>query len=179
MAYSILTEQDRKALTAWHQWLDENRGDRALLRRASAADDVLLTPAFAHFLKLMPPDWIEEKCCPLVDAALVAAALARVKQNDAGVSSFARALATPSKDGASKAAMSELRFQQLQKSRTPEDFFRRITRAIDLLGGKVSICSLAEDVLLWLREQRYGPASKPMDRLAVRWASDYYQYLRD
>ncbi len=179
MAYSILTDQDRKALIAWHQWLDDNRGDRALLRRASAPDDVLLTPAFAHFLKLMPSEWIEEKKTPLSDAVLVAAAVARVKQHDASSSSFARALATPAREGSGKAALSELRFRQLQKSRTPEEFFRHVRRAIDLLGGRVNVNSLAEDILLWLKESRYGSASKPQDRLAVRWASDYYQYMRD
>lgn len=179
MANTILTDQDRKALLAWHQWLDNNRGDRALLRRVAVPDDALLTPSFAHFLKFMPPDWVGGKRIRLTDAALVAAAVARVKQHDGATTSFARALANPAKTGATKAALSELRFQQLQKSRTPEDFFRRVTRAIELLGGKVNICSLTEDILLWLREQRYGPASKPQERLSVRWASDYYQYLRD
>lgn len=179
MVYSIMKEEDRKALIAWHHWLDENRGDRAMLRRANGPDDVLLTPAFAHFLKFMPAQWMEGNRERLTDAAFVAAAVAHVKQNDVANRSFARALATPGKESGSNAAMSELRFQQLQKSRTPEDFFRRINRAVALLGGKANVGSLAEDILLWLRESRYGPAGKPQDRLAVRWATDYYHQLRD
>lgn len=179
MGYSALSEQDKRALVDWHHWLDKNRGDRAQLRRASAPDDVLLTPAFAHFLKLMPSEWVAEKKMPLSDAALVAAAVARIKQHDAANKSFARALATPAREGGGKAALSELRFQQLQKSRTPEEFYRHLRRAIDLLGGTVNVGSLAEDIVLWLKESRYGPASRPHDRLAVRWASDYYHYLRD
>lgn len=180
MAHTILSEQDRKALVAWHKGLDDGqRGDRAMLRRANAPEDILLTPAFAHFLQKMPKEWVDSYKNHLLDAAIVASTVARVKQNETSHITFARALATPVKSGASKAAMSELRFQQLQKSRTPEDFFRRMKRAIDLLGGKVDVCSLTEDILLWLREYRYGPSDKPQDRLAIRWASDYYQYLRD
>ena len=75
--------------------------------------------------------------------------------------------------------MSELRFQQLQKSQTTDDFFRRVCRAVSLLKGKAPVLSLADDILHWLREHRYGPASKATDRLAVRWASDYYTEFKD
>lgn len=179
MAYLKLTEKDKTFLVAWHKGLDQNRGDRAVLRRASSFDDILLLPAFMRFIHQMPSEWLALKDYQLVDAAMVAALVARVTDNKDEKHTFARSLATPAKEGGSKPAMSELRFQQLQKSRTPEDFFRRVQRAVDLLGGKVNICSLAEDVLLWMKEQRYGPASKPQDRLAIRWATDYYKFLRD
>lgn len=171
-----LTAESRKALVGWWHWLDDNRGDRAVLRRATIPDDVLLAPAFAHFLQRMPADWSSNQRIPLTDAALVASVLARVRQSAS--KSFAAALAT-AKEGGGKAAMSELRFQQLQKSRTPEEFFTRICRAVDLLGGTADVASLAEDILHWLEEQRYGPASKPDKRLAVRWASDYYANYKE
>ncbi len=175
-----LKTEDYKALQSWWSALQGNRGDRAQLRRAQAPDDVLLTPAFARFLQTMPSYWSDNKSwMPLTDSAMVAAVLARVKyksENDR--ISFARALAMP-KEGAGKAVMSELRFQQLQKSHTEEDFFRRICRAIALLDGRVNITSLANDILHWLDESRQGPANKPMDRLAVRWASDYYAAFKE
>ena len=115
---------------------------------------------------------------PLTNAAMVAAVIARVKENDKRGIGFAKSLALP-KEGGSKAVMSELRFQQLQKSRTPEEFFVRICRAVDLLNRKANVVSLADDILHWLAEKRFGPASKPADRLAVRWASDYYAALKD
>jgi CRISPR system Cascade subunit CasB len=114
----------------------------------------------------------------LTDAAMIAAVVARVKTSDDRKKSFATSLAS-AKEGGSKAAMSELRFQQLQKSRTPEEFFLRLCRAIDLLGRKVNIISMADDALHWLSENRFGPDSKPDKRLAVRWASDYYAALKD
>lgn len=173
-----LDQDDCAALLAWWRWLDDNRGDRAVLRRASSPDDILLAAAFAHFLQKMPPRWSGNDTVRLSDAAMVAAIVARVKTHDDSHKSFATSLAS-AKEGGSRAAMSELRFQQLQKSRTPDEFFTRLCRAVDLLGRKVNIVSLADDTLHWLSESRFGPASKPAERLAVRWASDYYAALKD
>jgi CRISPR system Cascade subunit CasB len=172
-----LNQGDAECLRRWWHSLDDNRGDRAQLRRAQSPDDILLTPAFAHFLQVLPKPWIED--VPLSDLAMVAAVLARVKTDISDErATLAKSLATP-KEGGSKAAMSELRFQQLQKSRTPQDFFTRLCRAIQLLGSRANVVLLTEDILLWLTEFRYGPSSKPQQRLAVRWASDYYMQIKD
>lgn len=172
-----LSEQDQDQLTNWWVWLDQHRGDRATLRRAECAEDVLITPAFAHFLQKMPPRWSANNIAlPLTDAAMVAAIIARVRSLNSA--SFGQALATP-KEGASKAAMSELRFQQLQKSRSEEDFFRRTCRAVALLGGTANITDLADSILHWLHEFRTGPAAKPGQRLAVRWATEYYAAFKE
>lgn len=176
-AYQLLTEHDIKQIRSWHAWLDDNRGDRALLRRAQSPEDILLSPAFAHFLGRMPEYWRDQDTMKLLDVAMIAAVLARVKTDDEK-HSFAAALAMP-KESAGREAMSELRFQQLLKSRTPEDFFRRICRAIALLGGKANLASLADNILQWLREYRYAPERRPDQRLAVRWATDYYTTLKD
>ena len=170
-----LQDEDCKPLLAWWHWLDDNRGDRAQLRRAVAPEDILLTPAFAHFLQQMPARWAEGRSIQLVDAALVASIIARVKtQNDKD--SFARALALP-KEGGGRSVMSELRFQQLQKSRTPEEFFTRMQRALALLNGKADVLSVADNILHWLSEHRTAVNGDPQKRLAVIWASDYYAAL--
>ncbi len=179
MRFFILNEQDANSLTSWWQSLEDNRGERAQLRRCQRADDVLLTGAMVQFLRSMPGYWgvqPGQKGILLTDAAMVATLLARVKAN--ATHSFAKSLALP-KEGGTKAAMSALRFEQLQKSRTDEEFFLRISRAIDLVGGKVNVVSLADNILHWLREYRTAPAVKPFDRLAVRWASDYYENLKN
>lgn len=171
-----LNQGDAECLRRWWCSLDENRGDRAQLRRAQSPDDILLTPAFAHFLQILPKAWIDDM--RLFDLAMVAAILARVKNDvsDENVT-LAKSLSVP-KD-AKKPVMSELRFQQLQKSRTPQEFFIRLCRAIQLLGGTANVVLLTEDILHWLAEHRYGPSSKPEQRLAVRWASDYYMQIKD
>ena len=173
----LLTPEDRSSLLAWWHWLDDNRGDRAQLRRVENPDDVLLSSAFSHFLQKMPECWSEGKSIPLSDAAMVATVIARVKTLDEE-NSFAKALALP-KEGGSKASMSELRFQQLQKSRAPEEFFTRVSRALALINGKANVTSLADNILHWLKEHRTAVARKPEQRLAVRWATDYYAALKD
>jgi len=173
--YRLKLEDDRKRLISWWRRLDAERGERAILRRAETADDVLLTPAFNNFLQRMSPDWRER--FNLFDSAMVAGLLARVSEHEPGLG-FATALATP-KRGAGKAAMSELRFAQLQKSRNPDEFFRRIGRALALISGRVDVRSLADDILHWLLEHRRIVDREPNKRLAVRWANDYYTSFRD
>lgn len=160
----------REKLLEWWQWLDDNRGDRARLRRVESPEDVLLTGAFSRFLSEMPEDWAESG--RLTSSALVAAVVAHVKDNNAAFT-FAAQLATP-KDGGDKPRMSELRFQQLQKSNDPTEFFRRLLRAVRMLDCNVNILSLSNDVLHWMYEYRKGVDRNPQARLAFCWANDYY-----
>jgi CRISPR system Cascade subunit CasB len=159
--YYYLNTTERKALQSWHTWLDDNRGDRARLRRAESPEDILLTDAFFHFLAKMPemfPQKLPQDQKLYVSAA-IAGLLSQVKKGDTPFS-FARQLATPMKDK-SKAPMSELRFQQLQKSPTTDDFYRRIIRAI----------------IHWHKEFEHQLDRHPSNRLAVRWATDYFTAL--
>lgn len=169
----FLISDEKQALQNWHRWLDDNRGDRARLRRAESPEDILLTDAFFHFLAKMPEHGNLSK--PSLISASIAGALSHVKEN-APLSSFATQLAKPS-EGKSKAPMSELRFQQLQKSPTTDDFYRRIIRAIRLLNGHVNIISLANDITHWHREFEHQLDRHSSKRLAVRWATDYYTAL--
>ncbi|WP_422460671.1 type I-E CRISPR-associated protein Cse2/CasB [Endozoicomonas sp. ALB115] len=178
--YRKLREQDQPALLSWWESLQNDPGERAQLRRVSCSDDILLSSAFARFLRQMPGYWgvrPGERGIGLADAAMVAAVLARVKEHNKS-HRFATSLALPKEKGG-KAAMSELRFQQLQKSRTEQEFFTRICRAVNLLEGKVNLLSLADSILHWLNEFRFAPASRPQDRLAVLWASEYYAVFKD
>lgn len=182
--YQMLYREDGcNKLISWWETLEENRGERAVLRRAASADDVLLTSAFARFLKVMP-GWSEDY--RLFDSAMVAGLLARVKthkekirvKNHEEENSFAKSLAMEKK-GSTKPVMSELRFQQLQKSHDADEFYLRMSRALAMLGGETNLLSLADDVLLWSKEQRQSVDKNPHKRLAVRWATDYYTLLKD
>jgi CRISPR system Cascade subunit CasB len=191
--YYFLNAEEKQALQRWYAWLDDNRGDRARLRRAESPEDILLTDAFFHFLDNMDkasPQWSQNK--RMLTSASIAGALSHVKTDKQTPSklynskatdapkksaSFAEQLASPS-EGKSKAPMSELRFQQLQKSPTTDDFYRRIIRAIGLLGGNVNIISLANDIIHWHREfEQQVDHRQPANRLAVRWATDYFTAL--
>jgi CRISPR system Cascade subunit CasB len=180
MKYDFLNDKEQSDLLVWHDSLDRNRGDRARLRRAESPEDILLTNAFFHFLEKVPdkfPDKLSEEKREkrLYVSAAVAGLLAHVKSNNTN-HRFAQQLATPI-DG-KKAPMSELRFQQLQKSQTTDDFYRRIIRAIRLLGGNVNIISLANDIIHWHKEFEHQLDRHPSNRLAVRWATDYFTALK-
>ena len=187
--YRFLTLAEINALQRWHRSLDDNRGDRARLRRAEGPEDILLTEAFFGFLNRMPESWCEKN--PMLTSTAVAGLLAHVKEDrqvlsrayqakhenkPRNIASFAEQLATPVRG--EKAPMSELRFQQLRNSRTIDDFYRSVLRAIRLLGGKVNISSLANDIIHWHREFDNQTERKPSNRLAVRWASDYFTALQ-
>jgi len=186
--YRFLYSGEINTLQRWHRRLDDNRGDRARLRRAERPEDVLLTEAFFNFIKRMPERWRSPNA--LFTSATIAGLLSHVKADRQTASrrqkpkdakkprkmtSFAEQLATSAKGA--KAPMSELRFQQLQKSRTTDDFYRHVLRAIRLLGGQVNIISLADDIIHWHKEFNNQINRNPADRLAVRWAADYYTML--
>jgi CRISPR system Cascade subunit CasB len=160
-------------LLRWWKWLDKNRGDRARLRRVESPDDALLTAAFSRFLSVIPECWSEAGHLPA--SALVASIVAHVEKDHTS-SSFAVQLATP-KAGGDKPRLSELRFQQLQKSHDPTEFFRRLLRAVRILDGNVNIISLTNDVLHWMHEFQKGVDRDPQSRLAFCWANDYYRVL--
>ncbi len=173
MKYRCLSSEEEAALLRWYKWLDDNRGDRARLRRAECAEDVLLTDAFFHFLKQIPEHWSEKKT--MLSSAAVAGLLSHIKSNSPNAS-FATLLGKPAKGD--KPAMSELRFQQLQKSATTNDFYRRVLRAINLLGGSANVVSLANDIIHWHQEFEHQVDREPAKRLAVRWATDYFTALK-
>ncbi|MCB2180765.1 MAG: type I-E CRISPR-associated protein Cse2/CasB [Desulfobulbaceae bacterium] len=189
--YIYLSSAESNALQNWHSWLDKNRGNRARLRRAERAEDVLLTDAFFHFLQKMPESWRDSK--PIFSSAAIAGLLAHVKEDRQVTSiayrfsikngnkakrnaSFAELLARPPVKE-KKPPMSEIRFQQLQKSRSTDEFYRNVRRAIQLLDGKVNILSLANDIVHWHREFNNQIDRHPSKRLAVRWATDYFTIL--
>ncbi|MBU1566272.1 MAG: type I-E CRISPR-associated protein Cse2/CasB [Proteobacteria bacterium] len=161
----------RDMLLVWWNWLDKNRGDRARLRRVESPDDALLTAAFSRFLSGMPESWAEPGHLPA--SAMVASILAHVRENQT-TSNFATQLATPIA-GSDKPRMSELRFQQLQKSHEPAEFSRRLLRAVRMLDGNVNILSLTNDVLHWMHEYQKGTDRNPQARLTFCWATDYYR----
>ena len=186
---AYLTKNDEHRLIKWHSHLTgqhEARAARAHLRRASGPEGILLNEAFFHFLSTMSeenPKWRESE--RILGSAMIAGLLAHVDENKIyshledgkKVLSFAAQLAVPLEKGG-RTPLSSLRFRNLQKSATPEDFYRNCMNAIKLLRGKANVCSLAHSILHWLDEYEHHDAfCKPMDRLAVQWASDYYKHL--
>jgi len=148
--------REQQVLLDWWKELDENRGDRAALRRAASIDQVLFNPAF-HRL------WRGLKGTPWQRAervALVAALAARVREHRPE-KSFAAQLGAPPK-GRERAALSGLRFRRLLQAREPNELLQGCTRAIAMCGNSVNLLSLAKSVYWWGHRDRKD------------WAFDYY-----
>lgn len=143
------------ALANWWQSLDNNRGDRAELRRCSTLVEVAFTPAY-HRLRLAVVKF------GLVNAdalAVVAGLAARVKRNIAG-NTMAEQMATGKVDGSAR--VSGLRFRRLLKVKEREELFTAMGRVIALLGDAVNLQSLANSIYFW------------NDRTRKQWAFEYY-----
>lgn len=154
---------------------DLPRAARPALRRCGSTDDALLTEGFRALWLSLPDEW--RRPWDLPAWACAASVLAEVKKHDPA-RTFARAMGKESRSeggsGSGKPIVSELRFQQLLRSQDLDELLRRARRAVHLLGRSVDVVSLADDILHWHREKGGQVAWRPEDRLAVRWANDYF-----
>lgn len=148
-------------------------GTRAVLRRAQGPDDALLSQGFRELWLTLPPGRRNEWDMRAWGA--VAIALAEVDTHVPDLL-FATAMAQEKESGGGP-RVSELRFQQLLRSADLDELTRRARRAVHLIGDKVDVRSLADDLLLWHREKDSGYTARPAHRLAVRWADAYYTRL--
>lgn len=144
-----------QALTAWWRGLDEDRGERAILRRCTTLSEVVFSPAY-HRLRssVARIGYVDDE-----GLALVAGLAVRVK-NDNNFGTIAEQMATGKPDGSAR--LSGLRFRRLLKIKGREELFSAMTRVIALLGDNINLRSLAQSVYFW------------NDRTRKQWAFDYY-----
>src|SRR3989339_559460 len=146
-----------EALATWRCWLDDNRGERAVLRRCGTLTDVAFSPAYHRLRSAVSRfGFVDDD-----GLTLVAGLAARIK-DVIGSGSIAEQMATPKSGGDSKARVSGLRFRRLLKVREREDLFSAMIRVIALLGGSINMRSLAQGVYFW------------NDKTRKQWAFDYY-----
>lgn len=164
-------ERDQQVLRSWWERLKDNRAWRAELSRAGSPEDVLLSKGFRIlYYELAGSQWVEDS--NLLGLAAVAGTIVHVRDNIERYS-FAESCATPV-DG--RSPVSELRFSQLQKSNVLEELLMRMRRAIQLLGRKANIISIADSILHWYMEMVRGrPEAEARNRIRVRWGMDYFQ----
>ena len=144
-----------KTFAAWWQALNENRGDRAELRRCATLTEVAFLPAY-HRLRLALGSYGPVNA----DALAIAAGLAaRVKNNIAG-NTVAEQMATGKADGSAK--VSGLRFRRLLKIKESDELFSAMSRILALLGGEVNLQNLVRSVYYW------------NDATRKQWAFEYY-----
>lgn len=147
---------EHQVLLDWWRELDNHRGDRAALRRASSVDQVLFNPGFHRlWRKLKNSRWTRTE-----RVALFAALAARVRQHDPR-RSFAAQLGSPPA-GREKSALSGLRFRRLIQTRDPSEVLQACSRAVAMCENRVNLLDLAESIYWW------------NERVHKQWAFDYY-----
>ena len=148
--------REHQVLLEWWNKLQDNRGDRAELRRAASIDQVMFNPAFHRLWRgLKGTSWQRAE-----RVALIAALAARIREHRAE-RSFATQLGTPAK-GREKAAFSGLRFRRLLQAKDSAELLKGCSRAIAMCDNKINLPNLAESVYWW------GVG------VQKRWAFDYY-----
>ena len=151
---------EQQALVVWWRELDNNRGERAALRRTAALAEVAFSPAY-HRLRLAVGRF---GAVDYEGLALVVGLAARVKIDGEG-STIAEQMATGKVDGSAR--VSGLRFRRLLKVKEHEALFISMTRIIALLGGNINLQSLAQSVYFW------------NDITRKKWAFEYYSKATD
>jgi CRISPR system Cascade subunit CasB len=153
------TKDSREAeeLVKWWKSLDDNRGERAMLRRCHSLSEVTFSPEY-HRLR--------QSLCHLGEVddnklSLVAGLVVHVKPERLDESArIAEQMATGKPDGSAR--VSGLRFRRLLKVKDREELYAYMIRIIALLGGSSNIQSLAQGVYFW------------NDITRKNWAFDYY-----
>lgn len=147
--------KEMQTFITWWNTLNDNRGDRAELRRCARLAEVVFTPAY-HRLRLS----VGKFGVPHTDGlALMAGLAARVK-NDTADCTFAEQMATGKSDGSAK--VSGMRFRRLLKANESDELFAALGRIVALLGGSVNLQNLTKSVYFW------------NDRTRKQWAFEYY-----
>lgn len=148
--------REHQVLLDWWHKLEDNRGDRAALRRASSIDQVIFNPAFHRLWRgLKGTSWNRAE-----RVALIAALAARVREHKPQRTFAAQLGTAPS--GRDKAALTGLRFRRLLQSKEPYELLQGSTRAIAMCGNNVNLLNLAESIYWW------------GDGVRKQWAFDYY-----
>jgi len=147
----------QKLLLDWWQGLDQARGDRAELRRATTPAAVAFSPVFHRLLHSLQRIGRPSAA----SLAVVAGVLSHIKEQD-GSGAFAAQMASP-KAGSDKARVSGLRFRRLLKIADREELYQPLIRTARLLDGRVNLISLADGIYFWGENVR------------KQWAYNYYE----
>lgn len=149
------------ALFRWWKALDDNRGDRAELRRCEDLLQVMQTPAFQrirrHLLEigLEPEDGERDRL-----AAVIGLASHVASAPDAALQKTLPPLGQAFSEG-DKPAVSPLRFRQMLDARTDDELFTRLRRVLPLVKNRVNLFDLVNAVFYW------------GDAVRKRWIFDY------
>jgi CRISPR system Cascade subunit CasB len=142
------------ALFHWWKALDDNRGDRAELRRCQTILEVMMTSAFHHIRRQLLEMGLKAEDSERDRLAAVIGLVAHVTSAaDPALQKALPPLAQAFSEG-DKPAVSPLRFRQLLDARTDDELFTRLRRIMPMVKERISLFNLANDVFYWGDRQR-------------------------
>lgn len=144
-------------------------GERAELRRCKSPEQVMLCKGFHRLRAEVNDDTVNQ-----VALAMIAGICSHIRTNDPS-NEFPVLLATPEKEK-STPPLSESRFQKIVTSRTPNEFYTGLRRAIQIVNNKGNIPSIVKGVVLWCRHKNY-PATNMQDTMQFTWSRAYYDVI--
>lgn len=162
------TDASFDILREWWQQLENDKGERAALRRASSLTEVMLSPAFMRLLWALRNQGyaIGNSNIQFSKIAAITGLAARVKaQTGIGL---ATRMGTP-KPGCSSSAFSELRLRRILACDDIEVLYTLLRRALALLDDQANLEDIAATVWHWSLLDDKRPYD-PRRRLAY----DYY-----
>ena len=131
-----------KKLKEWWQELENDRGQRAELRRAKSVHEVIMLPCFHRACRQFASLFGRESRWQS-RLALIMAMLSHVKQLDSD-----KKLAAQMAEGSDKPVVSELRFRRLLQCER-DKLFVALIRVIHLLDGQANIYDIANSCFYW------------------------------
>ncbi|MHB1203300.1 MAG: type I-E CRISPR-associated protein Cse2/CasB [Acidithiobacillus sp.] len=153
-------------LRTWWQGLEQDRGERAALRRAGTLTAVMLSPAFHRLLREL-----RQGGCGMAESrypklAAIAGLAARVKAE--APRPLANRMGSP-KPGGNAPVVAELRMRNLLACDDLETLYTLMRRALSLLDDQVNLADMAAVVWHWspMDEKRPNDPRRQM-------AYDYY-----
>lgn len=147
-------------------------GERAELRRCSMPQQVLICKGF-HRLRLNIDENLDNEMTMAL--GVVAGLCSHIKTLETKIP-FPAMLATPVEKDKASPPLSELRFQKIVKSRTPEELYTHLRRAIHILKNRGNISSITDGVFLWFKN-RNNPAINIKETLLFQWSNEYFNTI--
>lgn len=153
-------------LRAWWRGLEDDKGERAALRRAGNLTEVMLSPAFHQLLNGLRRAGFGISDSRYPKLAAIVGLTARIKGEDGQC--IATNMGTP-KSGGGKAAVSELRMRRLLACDDIDELYALLRRVLALLDNCASLADLATTIWNWAPMDEKRP-NDPRRQMAY----DYY-----
>lgn len=158
-------------LLSWWRQLEQDKGERATLRRAASLTEVMLNPAYIRLLRELrnAKFAISNHDQPLSKVAAIAGLVARIKEEPNPNEGLAKRMGSP-KPGSTAATVSELRLRRLLACDDLEELYTLLRRLLAQLDDRANLADLAAIVWNWSPLDDKWPYD-PRRQLAY----DYYE----